>query len=284
MRQSKYAWIAFATTAGLLWVGSVQAQPVTGTPTLSNIPTAMSATYGDWTNTATSPATITDTATGFEVYAPMGADDGGGSGYYDIAVGNRQILNMNDTIAVLTFTVNDTNTESTMWVGVPIVLVDNVTNYGVGGYVGEFNGYFGTQSPGYARFVTNANNTMTITETIDLPAALIATIKAGGDSINGINLEYYPALYGTDEYDITYNSLVLLPGLAITSSKYNAATSQVTLSWTSQASATYTVQYSTNLLSGFTPLATNIPSGGTNTTDTVTVPAGNTGFFQILQQ
>lgn len=283
MCQFKYAWIAAAV--GLLWAGSAQAQPVTGTPTLSNIPTTLTALYGDWSPTATTPPTITDTTNGLEVYAPNGANDGGGSGYYFIPVANRQILNPKDTVAVLTLTINDSNTESTMWVGVPVQLGDNVGNYGVGGYVGEFSpGYNGTQSPGYARYVTNANNTMTITETMDLPAAMISTIKAGGDTINGFNPEFYPALYGTNPYDVTFNSLVLQPGLAITSSQYNPATSQVTLSWTSQAGAQYTIQYSANLTSGFTALVSNIPSGGATTTSTATAPAGNVGFFRILQQ
>jgi len=283
MCQFKYAWIAFAAAVGLIFVGSAQAQPVTGTPTLSNLPTTLTALYGDW-----GTATITDTTNGFEVSAPNGANDGGGSGYYLIPVANRQTLNPKDTEAVLTLTINDGNTVSTMWVGVPVQLGDNGGNYGVGGYVGEFgNGYNGTQSPGSATFVTNANNTMTITETMDLPTNMIATIKAGGDTINGFNPEYYPALYGTNPYDVTFNSLVLQPppaGLAITSSQYNPATSQFTLIWTSQASAQYTVQYSSNLLSGFTALASSIPSGGTTTTNTVTVPAGNVGFFRILQQ
>jgi hypothetical protein len=284
-RRFKQAWIALAAAVGLTWAGSAQAQNVTGTLILSNIPPTMTAVYGDWTT-----ATITDTTNGFEVFASEGADDGGGSGYYQIAAGDVQILNTNDAQAVMTITINDGNTESTMWVGMPIILGDNVGNYEIGGYVGEFaNGYNGTQSPGSATFVTNANNTMTITITMNLPAAMISTIKAGGDSVNGLNLLYYPALYDTDEYDITYNSLVLQPAppvpvVKITSSQYNLAAGQSTLIWTSQASAQYTVQYSTNLLSGFTPLTSNIASGGATTTNTVTVPAGGAGFFRIMQQ
>ena len=280
MCQFKCAVIAIVAAVGLTWVSSTQAQPVTGTPTLSNIPTTMTALYPDW-----SSATISDTATGFEVFATGGADDGGGAGYYEISTNDRVVLNPNDTEAALTVTFNDGNIEGTMWTGMGFYLNDNSGAYEVGGYVGEF-GYYGQFSPGSATWNAASN---TVTETVELPAALVSAIQAGGDTINGITLEFYPALYGTDNYDITFDSLVLQPAyvLAITSIQYNPATSQVTLSWASQASAQYTIQYSTDLStgsSGFTSLATNISSGGATTSDTVTVPAGNTGFFRILLQ
>jgi hypothetical protein len=70
----------------------------------------------------------------------------------------------------------------------------------------------------------------------------------------------------------------------ITSSQYNPATRQFKLVWTSETGGSYTVQMATNLLSGFTPLVANIPSGGTFTTNTVTLSGGNVGFFRILAQ
>jgi hypothetical protein len=74
--------------------------------------------------------------------------------------------------------------------------------------------------------------------------------------------------------------------IVITSSQYNPATHQFTLTWTSTPDATYSLQYSTNLITdpfANNILATGIPSGGSQTTDTVTVPASNAGFFRVSQ-
>lgn len=72
----------------------------------------------------------------------------------------------------------------------------------------------------------------------------------------------------------------------ITSSQFNSATRQFTLVWTSQPSVTYSIQYSSNLATDpFTNhiLATGIPSGGSSTTNTVTLPAGSPGFLRVSQ-
>ena len=71
----------------------------------------------------------------------------------------------------------------------------------------------------------------------------------------------------------------------ITAESYNPATEKVTLTWQSEPSQTYTVQYTANLTTGFTTsLATGIPSGGDYTTNTVTVPGGNAGYLRIKAQ
>jgi hypothetical protein len=68
----------------------------------------------------------------------------------------------------------------------------------------------------------------------------------------------------------------------ITSSHYNPGTLQFTLTWTSTVGATYTVQESPGLNPAvWSPLQTNIPSGGSTTTATVTMPAGTKGFLRI---
>lgn len=72
----------------------------------------------------------------------------------------------------------------------------------------------------------------------------------------------------------------------ITSSQFNAATHQFTLVWSSQPALTYSILYSSNLISDqFTShvLATGIPSGGISTTNTVTLPAGPLGFLRVSQ-
>jgi hypothetical protein len=72
--------------------------------------------------------------------------------------------------------------------------------------------------------------------------------------------------------------------IVITSSQYNPSTHQFTLTWTSTPSGNYSVQYSSNLL--LDPFANNvlasgIPSAGTLTTTTVTLPSNNMGFIRV---
>ncbi|HEX4263970.1 MAG TPA: hypothetical protein VH597_06485 [Verrucomicrobiae bacterium] len=72
--------------------------------------------------------------------------------------------------------------------------------------------------------------------------------------------------------------------IVISSPQYNPATHQYTLTWTSTPAATYSVQYSSDLVTdpfANNVLASGIPSGGTVTTTTVTLPANKTGFLRI---
>jgi len=72
----------------------------------------------------------------------------------------------------------------------------------------------------------------------------------------------------------------------ITSVQYNRTTLQFTLTWTSETGAIYTVKEAPSLNAPITwsPLQTNIPSGGDTTTTTVTMPAGNMGYLRILAE
>jgi hypothetical protein len=75
------------------------------------------------------------------------------------------------------------------------------------------------------------------------------------------------------------------PNVKITSFQYNRNTSQYTLTWTSTVGAMYTVQESPGLNpTAWSPLQTDIPSGGTTTTTTVTMPAGTKGFLRVMVQ
>lgn len=78
----------------------------------------------------------------------------------------------------------------------------------------------------------------------------------------------------------------VVSGPTITSSQYNPVTHQFSLTWSSAPAATYSVQYSTNLVSdAFTNhvIASGIASGGAQTSTTVSVPAGPSGFLRISQ-
>jgi hypothetical protein len=74
----------------------------------------------------------------------------------------------------------------------------------------------------------------------------------------------------------------------ITAESYNSATRKFTLTWLSEPSQTYNVQFSPALSAsnnGFTTtLATGVPSGGDYTTAIVTVPGGQAGYIRIVAQ
>lgn len=106
----------------------------------------------------------------------------------------------------------------------------------------------------------------------DDPAIIcFSDIEATGD----------PFVYYYDNFELI-DTAPVIP--RITSSAYNLGTRAFTLSWTSETGGSYTVQYSTNLQFGFSTLVTGIPSGGTTTLTTVTLPAGNYGYVRILAQ
>jgi len=92
-----------------------------------------------------------------------------------------------------------------------------------------------------------------------------------------------PLFYYFDNFELI-DTAPVAPTITITSYQYNPTTHQFTLTWTSQPSANYTIQTSANLMSGFASLVTNIPSGGTTTTYTVTLPAGNMGYLRVFAQ
>lgn len=71
----------------------------------------------------------------------------------------------------------------------------------------------------------------------------------------------------------------------ITAMNYNPATHQFGLTWSSTPGKTYTVLASPTLNPpNFAPLVSGIPSGGTQTSTTVTMPAGPAGYLRLLQQ
>jgi hypothetical protein len=72
----------------------------------------------------------------------------------------------------------------------------------------------------------------------------------------------------------------------ITVSHFDPSSRQFTLTWSSEVGATYTVEETLSLSAPitWTPLQTDIPSGGSTTTFTVTMPTGTNGFLRVLQQ
>jgi hypothetical protein len=195
---TKWLGIAFAMAGGLAVVSSAQAQAVTGDAYLDNmvpstLNTAPNATYAGW-----SGATFTSTPTGLEVSAT-----GYGSLYYVVPGAEVQTLNVNDTVATLTWTVNSPSVSDINWIGTPFILNDNSGAVTLGGYSASGN-------PGSDPGTTWNGNV--VTETESLSAGEIAAIQAGGDAIYSFNLEVDPASFvGPPSYNITFNSLVLSP-------------------------------------------------------------------------
>jgi hypothetical protein len=70
-------------------------------------------------------------------------------------------------------------------------------------------------------------------------------------------------------------------GPKITSIQYNQQTSGITLKWDSVAGKTYAVEYTQNLGSWQTVLASNIQGGPGTTAYTGTVPASDRGFLRV---
>jgi hypothetical protein len=112
----------------------------------------------------------------------------------------------------------------------------------------------------------------------------IANTNYGGQFASTILPSLPPGLSWTNL--LLYNGSIAVVGPPsqpiITSFQYNRATSQFTLKWTSVIGANYTVQESPSLNpAAWSPLQTNIPSGGSTTTATVTMPGGTKGFLRI---
>jgi PEP-CTERM motif-containing protein len=202
MRQSKWMMAALAATGSLAMGGSALAQAVNGAPTLSNLNpatlgTAPNALYAGWAD-GPPVTTFTSTPTGLEVQTF------GGYGSLFNTTGSPIPINVNDNVATLTLTVNNVaDAQANVWIGVSFYINDNVASYNLGGYAGMF-GYTGT---GTATWDATGD---VLTEAVPITGALLTSIQAGGDDINGFNLQLDPAVYpGTSGVDVTFNSLVL---------------------------------------------------------------------------
>jgi len=118
--------------------------------------------------------------------------------YYDIPVGDQQVLDPADTQVTLTFTVNTPSPEDWIWVGLPFILDDTVGGPGPGGDV-----WYG----GYGGFQWNGN---VATETAPLVGTTLEAVQTGGRIIS-YTLTIDPAVIPGGFYDLTYDSITLEP-------------------------------------------------------------------------
>jgi len=99
------------------------------------------------------------------------------------------------------------------------------------------------------------------------------------------HLQDDPGTY-TGQYTINFNLLRLTgaPALAITSQSYDPNTQQFTLTWGSKPSKSYSILYTSDLTTPFSPLVSDIASGGSSTTNTFFVPTGRFAFLRVQEQ
>ena len=119
------------------------------------------------------------------------------------------------------------------------------------------------------------------------------TFTTAAGSAPGLDLSHLAFFHLQDDpgsysgqYTITFNLLRLTgaPLLAISSQTYEPNTQQFTISWASRPGKTYTIMFTSDLSVSFSPLSTGIPSDGNSTTNTVSIPSGQSGFLRVQQE
>lgn len=191
-----------------------------------------------------------------------------GSGYKDI---NPNIDASGETTIELTVTVSGTPVLPTDPVSGPLVKLvdDDITEF-------EYAWYGLT------------NGTHVLTAPLNTPTYIRAAGGVAGLDLSNLSffhLQDDPGAY-LGQYTIVFKKLRLIgvTGPVITPVSYNPATQEFTITWTSLPGKSYTVMHTLDLSIAFSPLLTDVASGGATTTTTVTMPAGGAGFLKILQQ
>lgn len=108
-------------------------------------------------------------------------------------------------------------------------------------------------------------------------------------TLTHMHMQVDPGGFGTTgAYTVTWENLRLTgatgPVIQITAHSFNPTTKEFTLTWSSLADKNYTVLQSATVDGTYNPLLPDVPSGGTSTTTTVTMPAGDSGFLRIQEQ
>lgn len=128
------------------------------------------------------------------------------------------------------------------------------------------------------------------THTLTMPLATPSWVGAAGTTpgldltnILHLHMQLDPGGFGTTgAYTVTWENLRLIGrSIQITTYAFNPATKEFTLTWSSVEGKYYTVLHSATANGTFTALVVDVPSGGTTTTATATMPAGNAGFLRI---
>jgi hypothetical protein len=210
-----------AITGGLVLAGSVQAQYITGTPTLSNIPAPFSAGGGaDWYSAVT-----TVSSAGIEENTLASGYGGYGYNSVVIPVGLQQTFNPADTELVYTFTLNGptpsglSGTGNWNWFAPGLTIADSIGGEAGANWYSGYDGYglpgpdpFASQGTGTSQqsvVWSSAGGVYTGTVTSQLTGTTLTAIQTGG-TITQFNMLLDPASSHMAYYDFTGVSIDLV--------------------------------------------------------------------------
>jgi len=222
------------------------------------------ALYGQWAPGASPTPTITSGSTNYIVSAT-----GGGSNYKYI--GGQGIQGAGRTNMQMTVTVSGL---ATSFVVSPFVeLIDNDGTDYVYKWLNLTNGHYVLNCPVESPFQATSAGTTAGLDLNNLQHSHIGVDDGGIGTTYTVSFE-----------DLQVNNgAVSTSSIKITGVSYNKSNQQLTLTWSSTASASYTILYRGTLTGSWSPLLQNIPSGGATTTQGFTA-GGSTGYFEIQQQ
>jgi hypothetical protein len=219
----------------------------------------MAGQYGSW-----SGQTPTSTASNWQITATSGF--GGAYNFITPAI---------NTTTNRTLTLNVTLTAPAAANGLlgPIVVLEDAD---------------GTQLR-YAWYGQSPGTNLVLTSVLGAGVLAQAGTTPGFDasSITAFHIQVDPSSYG-GAYTAAFNDISIFGCAAstieITSYSYDPQSQSCTLTWTSQAGASYAIQASNNLQTGFSDIATGIPSAGSTTSVVVAMPDPTKGFLRVRKQ
>ena len=221
-------------------------------------------TYNGWASNNVPPPTITSGATTYTVSAT-----GEGANYY--YEGQNNVMGAGNTNMQLTITLS--GMAPTANVSPFVELIDGDGTDYIYKWLNLTNGSYVLSQP-----VESPNTVMSLGTTTGLNLNNLLYEHIGVDD-GGLGTAYTSVWQDLQ----VNNGVVATSPIKITSTTYNKTTKQLTLTWTSTSGANYTILYEGTLSGSWSPLLTNISSGGTTTSQAITV-SGSAGYFKIQQQ
>lgn len=106
-------------------------------------------------------------------------------------------------------------------------------------------------------------------------------------TIEHLHLQLDPGGFGTQgAYTVSWEHLRLTGGPMprITDYSFNTNSREFTITWTSEPDKLYSVFYAESVTGPWTPAALSVYSAGTNTSATISMPEGNSGFLRVEDQ
>lgn len=124
------------------------------------------------------------------------------------------------------------------------------------------------------------------------PLSSPTSVQAPG-STPGLNLAALDFFHLQDDpgdfagtYTIVFERLRLIgaPAMRIASARLERASNELTITWNSKAGRMYNILYSSNLLTPFEAVQTDIAAEGAATTNSIVLPPGESGFVRVQEQ